>query len=65
MQTRLCLEDLAVGDEVRSGEHALDETRIIEDARRFDPQPVHLDASGAESSFVGGLAVALRRGADA
>ncbi|GAA1484754.1 MaoC family dehydratase [Brachybacterium fresconis] len=56
MQTRLSLEDLAVGDEFRSGEHALDEAQIIEYAREFDPQPFHLDASEAESSFFGGLA---------
>lgn len=56
VQTRLSLEDLAVGDEFRSGEHALDEAQIIEYARRFDPQPFHLDASEAESSFFGGLA---------
>ncbi|MDN5687413.1 MAG: MaoC family dehydratase [Brachybacterium sp.] len=56
VQTRLSLEDLAVGDEFRSGEHALDEAQIIEYARAFDPQPFHLDASEAESSFFGGLA---------
>lgn len=56
VQTRLSLEDLAVGDEFRSGEHALDEAQIIEYAREFDPQPFHLDASEAESSFFGGLA---------
>lgn len=56
VQTRLSLEDLAVGDEFRSGEHALDEAQIIEYARAFDPQPFHLGASEAESSFFGGLA---------
>lgn len=56
VQTRLSLEDLAVGDEFRSGEHAVDEAQIIEYARAFDPQPFHLDASEAESSFFGGLA---------
>lgn len=56
VQTRLSLEDLAVGDEFRSGEHAVDEAQIIEYARAFYPQPFHLDASEAESSFFGGLA---------
>nr|WP_245349146.1 MaoC family dehydratase [Brachybacterium fresconis] len=34
----------------------MDEAQIIEYAREFDPQPFHLDASEAESSFFGGLA---------
>jgi hypothetical protein len=33
------LEDLSVGDEFRSGEHALDEAQIVDFARQFDPSP--------------------------
>jgi acyl dehydratase len=56
MPPRLFLEDLTVGDTFRSGEHALDEAQIIDYARRFDPQPFHLDPVEAEESFFGGLA---------
>lgn len=53
---RLYLDDLAVGQEFLSGEHALDQDQIIAFAREFDPQPFHLDAEAAEDSFFQGLA---------
>lgn len=53
---RLYLDDLAVGDTFRSGEHRLDEQQTIGFAREFDPQPFHLDAAAAEHSFFRGLA---------
>ena len=52
----LYLEDLAVGAGFVSGEHRLSEAEIIEFARRYDPQPFHLDADLARRSFFGGLA---------
>lgn len=51
----LYLEDLSVGQRFRSGEHAVDESQIIEFARQFDPQPFHTDAERARSTFFGGL----------
>ncbi|WP_302356905.1 MaoC family dehydratase [Alcaligenes sp. YSL9] len=50
------LEDLALGMEFRSAEHALDEAQIISFARQFDPQPFHLDAEAAKGTFFQGLA---------
>lgn len=55
-QKRLSLEDIAVGDEFRSGEHALDAGQIIAFASQFDPQPFHLDAEAAKDSLFQGLA---------
>ena len=50
------LEDLALGMEFRSAEHALDEAQIVSFARQFDPQPFHLDAEAAKDTFFQGLA---------
>jgi acyl dehydratase len=50
------LEDLSVGDEFRSGEHALDEAQIVDFARQFDPQPFHTDGEAARHTFFQGLA---------
>ncbi|HEY2838073.1 MAG TPA: MaoC family dehydratase [Pirellulales bacterium] len=52
----LYLEDMSVGQRFSSGEHRLDETQIKAFARDFDPQPFHLDAEAAKSTFFGGLA---------
>jgi acyl dehydratase len=52
----LYLEDLSPGDRFVSGEHAVDEAQIIDFARRFDPQPFHLDAEVAKGTFFQGLA---------
>jgi acyl dehydratase len=53
---KLYVEDIAVGDEFRSGSHRLDATQIIAFASQFDPQPFHLDEQMAEDSFFQGLA---------
>ncbi|XOT94688.1 MaoC family dehydratase [Alcaligenes pakistanensis] len=50
------LDDLALGMEFRSAEHALDEAQIVSFARQFDPQPFHLDAEAAKDTFFQGLA---------
>ncbi len=55
-QRTLYLEDMWPGDRFVSGEHALDEAQIIDFAQRFDPQPFHLDADAAKSTFFQGLA---------
>ncbi len=48
-------EDFAVGQSFHLGSHEMTRDEIVEFARRWDPQPFHLDeAAGAESSF-GGL----------
>ncbi len=53
---KLYLEDLAVGDEFRSGEHTLDAEQIIAFAKQFDPQPFHIDEAAAKESYFQGLA---------
>ena len=54
--TKLYLEDLAVGQRFTSGSHAIDVAQIKEFARAFDPQPFHLDEEAAKASLFGGLA---------
>ena len=56
MAGTLYLEDLKPGDRFTSGEQALDAAQIVEFAQRFDPQPFHLDAQAAKSTFFQGLA---------
>ena len=51
----LYLEDLHVGMRFTSGTHALDGEQIKEFARRFDPQPFHVDEDAARDSVFGGL----------
>jgi acyl dehydratase len=52
----LYLEDLTPGMTFTSATHMLDEAQIIEFARKFDPQPFHLDDSAAAGTIFGGLA---------
>jgi acyl dehydratase len=52
----LYLEDLYIGQQFISGQHYMDEARIKEFAREFDPQPFHLDEAAAKASVFGGLA---------
>ena len=54
--TPLYLDDLAVGNQFTSGEHAMDEAQITTFAAQFDPQTFHLDDAAARSSLFGGLA---------
>ena len=55
-QRTLYLEDLSVGDRFTSEGHETDAEQIIAFAKLFDPQPFHLDAEAAKSTFFGGLA---------
>src|SRR5262245_1563118 len=52
----LFLEDLSVGQQFRSGSHAVSAEEIREFAARYDPQPFHLDDAAAKTTFFGGLA---------
>ena len=56
MTEKFYLDDLMVGQRFTSGTHALDEAQIKAFARRFDPQPFHLDEAAATQSLFGGLA---------
>ena len=56
MHGPLYLDDLAVGSQFTSGEHAMDEAQIKAFALQFDPQPFHLDDEAARATLFGGLA---------
>jgi len=56
MTRDLYLDDLAPGQIYRSGEATVSEADIVDYAKRFDPQPFHLDAAAAKATFFGGLA---------
>jgi acyl dehydratase len=53
---KLYLDDLHVGYRHTSGTHTIDEAEIKAFARQFDPQPFHLDDSGAKGTLFGTLA---------
>jgi acyl dehydratase len=48
-------EDFAAGQVVELGSHAVSEAEILDFARRFDPQPFHVDPAAARESVFGGL----------
>ncbi len=52
----LYLEDLMPGQRLTSGTLTLDGTQIKAFARKFDPQPFHLDEAAAKTTFFDGLA---------
>src|SRR5262245_12299861 len=55
-QSRLYLEDLAVGRRFTSATHVIDAAQIKAFARQFDPQPFHLDDEAAKGTLFAGLA---------
>jgi len=48
-------DDLRIGTVLELGSRSVDAAEIIEFARRYDPQPFHLDESAAAQSSFGGL----------
>lgn len=48
-------EDYGVGDRFDLGTLSLSAEEIVEFARRYDPQPFHVDPEAAAESFYGGL----------
>jgi acyl dehydratase len=48
-------EDYTVGEAFEYGDHQITEDEIVEFARRYDPQPFHIDAEAARQSIYGGL----------
>jgi acyl dehydratase len=48
-------EDFKVGDTSPMGEVVMDKADMIEFARRYDPQPFHIDEAAAKESMFGGL----------
>lgn len=52
---KIHLEDFEVGRTVAFGHLDVTRTDIVDFARAFDPQPIHLDEAAAKASIVGGL----------
>ena len=50
------LEDFAVGQIFKTGRKRVDKDEIFAFARKYDPQPFHLDEAAAEKSPFAGLA---------
>ncbi len=48
-------EDFAAGECFEMGDELITEQEILEFARRYDPQPFHLDHAAAAASHFGGL----------
>tara|TARA_A100001037_G_C14915255_1_gene529112 strand:- start:59 stop:511 length:453 start_codon:yes stop_codon:yes gene_type:complete len=51
----LYFEDILVGYRSHVGDYEISKEEIIEVARRWDPQPFHIDEEQAEQSVFGGL----------
>lgn len=52
---RWAFEDLAEGHRFDLGEKLVTADEIVEFAREFDPQPMHLDEAAGKTSLLGGL----------
>lgn len=48
-------EDFIVGEQFEFGNYEITAHEIVEFARRYDPQPFHVDAAAGASSHFGGL----------
>jgi acyl dehydratase len=48
-------EDIRIGEQMRLGTHVFTREEIVRFARRFDPQPFHLDEGAAAAGPFGGL----------
>jgi len=49
------LEDFTSGQVITLGQYALSEEDVVDFARRFDPQPFHMQPEAARTQAVGGL----------
>lgn len=54
--TRIAFEDFTPGETISYGDKEVTAGEIVAFARRFDPQPFHLDAEAGRRSLLGGLA---------
>jgi acyl dehydratase len=54
--TTIAYEDLTPGRVIPLGDVKVDREEMLEFARRFDPQPFHLDEEAGRRSVLGGLA---------
>jgi len=49
------LEDITVGEKFEFGSYKVTAEEIMDYARRYDPQPIHLDDGAAREAGLGGL----------
>lgn len=49
------LEDMELGHRIELGDWRMDEAEMIAFARKFDPQPFHIDPKAAAASHFGGI----------
>lgn len=49
------LEDMTAGETIEVGSYTVSEGEILDFARRYDPQPFHLDAEAGKKTHFGGL----------
>lgn len=55
MPEPLLFEDFAVGRKFSFGDHVVSEEEVIEFAKEYDPQPMHIDPVAAKDDIMGGL----------
>ena len=55
MKKMIYFEDLSIGQKIKIGPISVTEKEIIEFAKKYDPQPFHIDAERAKDSLFGGL----------
>jgi acyl dehydratase len=55
MQPLRSFDELSVGQQAEFGSFVLTEAEILDFARRYDPQPFHIDPERARTSIFGGL----------
>jgi acyl dehydratase len=55
MQPLNSFDDLSQGQELQFGSFTMTEAEILDFARRFDPQPFHVDPERAKATIFGGL----------
>ena len=54
-QPKWYFEDFEVGKTIEVGSRTVTEEEIVDFAKQFDPQPVHVDKEAAEKSMYGGI----------
>lgn len=55
MKKMIYYEDLSIGQKIEIGPISVTEEEIIEFAKKYDPQPFHVDVEKAKNSLFGGL----------
>ncbi len=48
-------EDYQVGESITADTYSVDKAELVEFARKWDPQPFHIDEEAAKASIYGGL----------